>query len=100
MLGQLLGHWGYVTFEAGTTAEALERTAGARPDLVIVNLHQPDAAEDRHLIGLLRDRSEPPPIIALCPHGGAAVDETTAVLPKPFELGALLELVARHTRRA
>jgi CheY-like chemotaxis protein len=98
-VGWLLGDEGYAVAFARNGKEALERVAEARPDLVITDLMMP-VMDGWALCRALRAAPEtsaiPIVVTTALPHlierGGGAYD---AYLPKPFDLDALAQTVAR-----
>ncbi len=103
-LAECLAAERYGVTPAENGAEALERVrGGVRPDLVLLDLIMPvmngaELLERLRADGVLGDV----PVVlmtAAAPASGMEMPAADAVLPKPFELDELLEVVARHVRR-
>jgi CheY-like chemotaxis protein len=80
--------------------EALERLrTGTRPALVLLDLMMPVMSGQEFLDEVARSPSlAPPPIVVLTAGGPMKVPGVVEVLPKPYDLGLLIEAVERHTR--
>ncbi len=93
---------GYETVVASDGIDALEKLDGARPGLVLLDMRMPRmngerfAAELRHRYG----DAIPIVVVTAAEHARARAESIAAadVLPKPFDVDALLAVVARHVR--
>ncbi len=103
-LAECLAAERYRVTPAENGAVALERVRGGlRPDLFLIDLVMPVMGGAELLERLRADagvRGVPVVIMTgVSPTPGANVPAADAVLPKPFDLEALLEIVAQHVRR-
>ena len=92
---------GYGVDEAATVGEAEETLAGGGVDLVLLDVHV-GADNGLELMRSLRKREHPAAIVLFT--GSAQLDagvrrEADGVVPKPFRVDELLEVVARLVRR-
>ncbi len=91
--------------QAGNGAEALEQLRGGpHPDLLFVDLVMPVMDGEQLLEQLRADPAlrELPVVLmtGATAAAGKGLPDATGVLPKPFDLEALLDAVARHVRPA
>lgn len=101
LMTYLLGAFGYQVTAAASGEEALDRVAGALPQLVLCDLQLP-AMDGFAVAAALRARGVAAPLIAVT--AWAMVGDRERVLgggfddylPKPIEPEQLLELVARR----
>lgn len=106
LLQVALGQEGMEVVVAGTVREALKALAAepGAPDLVLLDLTLPDGSGERLARALRADVAtrNVPVIVASCAPVGLlemqAMD-AQAVLPKPFDLTALIECVWDHLGR-
>jgi two-component system, chemotaxis family, chemotaxis protein CheY len=101
---ECLASEGYAVAAVANGAEALEWLAREpAPELLVVDLVMPvmNGAELlERLRGDVRLREVPVVLMtAAMPGVGAPLPRADALLPKPFELEALLDTVARHRRK-
>ncbi len=94
----------YRVTPAENGAVALERVRGGlRPDLFLVDLVMPVMGGAELLERLRADATvRGVPVVLMTgvtPAPGVNVPAADAVLPKPFELEALLDVIAHHVRR-
>jgi CheY-like chemotaxis protein len=94
----------YRVTPARNGAEALEQVRGGlRPDLVLLDLVMPVMGGAEFLERLRADGAAgdvPVVLMTAAARGfGEEIPAVGAVLAKPFDLDALLDLVARHVRR-
>ncbi len=86
---------GHEVLEAGTLASAREAVAGEDVDLVLLDVHLRGERSDA-LIAECHARRPPIPVVVVTGSADVTQDRITAadaILPKPFELDALLETV-------
>ena len=95
----LLGE-GHAVVAARTCDEALRSVSAAQPDVILLDVRMEDGVNGDEFAR--RYRELPPPHAALVlftalpdPHELAAQLGAAAILPKPFRLRDLLQLVAR-----
>ena len=94
----VLENEGYRVQTAKNGADALARlSSGARPELVLLDMMMPvmngwEFLEAVSRIPALRRI----PIVVMTAAGSIGVPGATAVLRKPFDLGALVDVVERH----
>jgi CheY-like chemotaxis protein len=103
-VAEILEGEGYRVARARNGLEALERVEEEEPALVLLDLMMPlmdGAAFGREL--QVRRPSANLPIVVISADGNpdrAAVPGTVGVLPKPFDIDALLRMVAERVARA
>ncbi len=87
---------GYATLAARDGPEVLELLAGARPDLVLMDVMMP-GLDGREVVRRMRARPELAGVPVVLMSAAAPVDPAAlgvAFLPKPFDLDRLLREVA------
>ena len=106
LLEVALGQEGIEIIAAGTVREALRVLAdGERaPDLVLLDLTLPDGSGERLAKALRSDAQtrDVPVIVVSCAAIGLAdmqALDVQAVMPKPFDLTALIECIWQHLGR-
>jgi DNA-binding NtrC family response regulator len=102
-LQAMLESFGYATFGAGSTAEALDLIQAIRPDLILTDIFL-GGENGLGLLQVLRDRGERIPVLAMS-GGGSVADAdvltlatelgAVAVVDKPFRYKNLLMLIER-----
>jgi CheY-like chemotaxis protein len=98
---EILADEGYRVARARNGAEGLERLAAEQPGMVLLDLMMP-VMDGATFARILREREEGPrlPVVLLSADGRrerALEVGADAFLPKPFDIDALLEQVARWT---
>jgi CheY-like chemotaxis protein len=93
LLRMILENAGYEILEAEHGAAALERINEWRPDLVVTDLMMP-VMNGRDLVGRLRADPETAsiPILLISANPDAKVATVDAVMGKPFDLKAVVEV--------
>jgi len=91
---------GHEVLEADTLAKARETLAGGDVDVVLLDVH---LYRERSDALIAECHAQRPPIPVVLVTGSADVtqeglSEADAILPKPFELGQLLQTVSRLAR--
>ena len=101
VLEQALDAEGYRVAVASNGQEALERVAGWRPNIMLVDLMMP-VMDGRQFVQAFRSRFDfagtPVIILSAARNVGEIAAElgVTAVVSKPFDLDELLNLIASH----
>ena len=95
---------GYESLEAGNGQIALERIAGDEPDIVLLDLMMPVLDGWGVLEGLQGNTDAPPVIVVSASDSSANVERArelgvAAYVTKPFNLPALVQLVASVAQR-
>jgi DNA-binding NtrC family response regulator len=99
-LAETLIDSGYSVTQAGDALQALEAVAGARTDIVLLDMRLPDSS-DLGVLSLLRRLSPQTKIILITAYGSDALTEEAclrgafSVLDKPFDMCVLAPLVAK-----
>lgn len=98
VLEDLLGDEGYRTASAPNGQVALERMRAERPDLVLLDYMMP-VMNGAALVEAMRQSAEletvPVVLMSASPSSAWRNVPATAYLPKPFELGQVLDVIAR-----
>ena len=95
---------GYESLEAGNGQIALERIAEDRPDVVLLDLMMP-VLDGWGVLEALRGNTDAPPVIVVSASDSSANVErarelgVAAYVTKPFNLPALVQLVASVAQR-
>jgi CheY-like chemotaxis protein len=95
---------GYESLEAGNGQVALERIAQDRPDIVLLDLMMP-VLDGWGVLEALQDDADSPPVIVVSASDSSANVErarelsVAAYVTKPFNLPALVQLVASVAQR-
>jgi len=92
---------GYEVLTAYNGALGLKRLSEARADLVLMDLMMP-VMDGREMLRRMREdpRLEGIPVVIMSAGRISEAERSAAcaVLPKPFDLGHLLETISEHTR--
>ena len=102
LVGELLQDEGYTTLRAYQGAQALELARRARPDLVLTDLMMPIMSGAELCRCLKHDpTTRDVPVVVMSAAGRVRVDDLDCdeFLAKPFDLDALLALVARYVAK-